>query len=131
MGFVAVFAAALASWIFGAIWYMALSKPWLAVAGVPLDKDGKPAGNGSPMPFVLSALCMILVAGMMRHIFATSGVVAPGAGTLSGLGVGAFFIAPWSMINNAYTMRPFRLTVIDGGYAIIGCGLIGLVLTLV
>jgi len=35
------------------------------------------------------------------------------------------------MINNAYTMRPFRLTVIDGGYAIIGCGLIGLVLTLV
>ncbi len=130
MGIVAVLAAALASWVFGAVWYMALSKPWLAVSGVPLDKNGKPDGNGSPMPFVLSALCMILVAGMMRHIFASSGVVTPGAGALSGLGVGAFFIAPWIMLNNAYTMRPFRLTVIDGGYAIVGCGLIGLVLAL-
>ena len=33
-------------------------------------------------------------------------------------------------IINAYAGRPFRLTVIDGGYAVIGCTLIGLVLAL-
>ncbi len=124
-----VLAAAAASWVFGAIWYMTLSKPWLKVSGVRLDANGKPNGNGSPLPFVLSAVCMILVAGMMRHIFQMSGVVTVGAGLVSGLGIGLFFIAPWTMINNAYGMRPFMLTVIDGGYAIIGCAIIGAVLT--
>lgn len=34
------------------------------------------------------------------------------------------------MINNAYGQRPFKLTLIDGGYAIFGCAVIGLVLGL-
>jgi hypothetical protein len=46
-----------------------------------------------------------------------------------GLGGGAFVIAPWVMINNAYSIRPFRLTVTGGSYAIAGCGLIGSVLS--
>ena len=73
---------------------------------------------------------MIVVAGMMRHIFATSSITTVGAGLVSGLGVGLFFISPWIMINNAYAMRPFRLTLIDGGYATFGCAFIGAVLTL-
>ena len=49
---------------------------------------------------------------------------------MSGLGVGLFFISPWIMINNGYAGRPFRLTLIDGGYATFGCAIIGLVLML-
>jgi hypothetical protein len=82
------------------------------------------------MPFVLSAICMLLVAGMMRHIFAMSGIESVAKGAYAGLGIGVFFIAPWTMINNAYGMRPFKLTLIDGGYSAIGCLLIGTVLTL-
>lgn len=129
MGFISVIVAAAASWFFGAVWYMALSKPWLEAAGIECDAEGKPKGS-SPMPFVLSALCMLLVAGMMRHIFAGSGVDTMAKGLMSGLGIGAFFIAPWIMINNAYAMRPFKLTLIDGGYAVFGCAIIGVVLTL-
>ena len=51
-------------------------------------------------------------------------------GAYAGLGIGLFFIAPWTMINNAYGMRPFKLTLIDGGYSAIGSLLIGAVLTL-
>ena len=51
-------------------------------------------------------------------------------GLLAGLGVGLFFIAPWVAINNAYGQRPIALTVIDGGYAVLACSLMGLVLTL-
>jgi hypothetical protein len=131
MGFLSVVVAAAGSWVFGAVWYMILSKPWIEASGIPLGPDGKPAGGMSPTPFLLSALCMLLVAGMMRHIFHGSGIATPGTGLLAGLGVGAFFIAPWIMINNAYAMRPFRLTLIDGGYAIIGCGIIGTLLTLI
>lgn len=129
MGFLSVLAAAAASWVFGAIWYMTLSKPWLAAAGVECDETGKPT-NTSPLPFLLSAICMVLVAGMMRHIFATSGIGSVGKGALTGLGIGLFFIAPWTMINNAYAGRPFALTLIDGGYAVCGCTIMGAILTL-
>jgi hypothetical protein len=130
MEYLTVLAAAAGSWIFGAIWYSALSKPWMAAAGIHRDANGKPMGNGSALPFALSALAMVIVAGFMRHIFATSGITTPGAGFISGLGVGLFFITPWTMINNAYGMRPFKLTLIDGGYSTIGCAIIGLVLNL-
>ena len=129
MGLISVLVAAAAAWILGAVWYMALSKQWLAAAAVDCDENGRPKG-GSPLPFVLSAIAMLLVAGMMRHLLAMSGVETVGASAVSGLGVGLFFIAPWIMINNAYAMRPFALTLIDGGYAVTGCTLIGLVLAL-
>ncbi len=130
MEYLNVLAAAAASWVFGAVWYMALAKPWMNAARIPMTPDGKPNGNGSPLPFVLSAITMVIVAGFMRHIFATTGIATPGAGALAGLGIGLFFITPWTMINNAYAMRPFSLTLIDGGYSTIGCMLIGLVLAL-
>ena len=131
MGFISVLVAAAAAWLFGAAYYMTLSKPWLRVSGIALNANGKPQGNGSPLPFVLSAVAMIVVAGMMRHMLTASGVSSVGGGIVAGLGVGAFFISPWIMINNAYGMRPFLLTLIDAGYAVFGCGIIGLVLMVV
>ena len=130
MEYLNVLAAAAASWVFGALWYGFLSKPWMKAINMPMTADGKPDGNGSPLPYILSAITMVIVAGFMRHIFATSGITTISAGTLAGAGIGLFFISPWTMINNAYGLRPFTLTLIDGGYATIGCGLIGLVLTL-
>jgi len=128
--YVNVLVAAAGSWFFGAVWYMTLSKPWVEASGIECDENGKPKGGGSPMPFVLSAICMILVAGLMRHIFARAGITGIGEGLVNGGAIGLLFIAPWTMINNAYGMRPFRLTLIDGGYAVIGCAIIGTILTL-
>ncbi|MBF9060773.1 DUF1761 family protein [Rhodobacterales bacterium HKCCSP123] len=130
MGLLSVIVAAAVAWLWGAAWYMALSTPWLRAAGVPCDEDGKPTNAGSPLPFVLSALAMLLVAGMMRHLLAMSGLAGAMPAAVTGLGVGLFFIAPWIMINNAYAGRPAMLTVIDGGYAVTGATLIGLVLGL-
>ncbi len=129
MGIIAVIVAAFAGFAFGAVWYMALAKPWVAAAGIETDAHGRPKNN-SPLPFVLAGIAMILVAGMMRHTFALSGIDTPGKGLISGLGIGLFFISPWIMINNAYGDRPFRLTMIDSGYATFGCAIIGLVLSL-
>ena len=130
MGFLAVIVAAFAAYAFGAAYYMALAKPWMKAAGIKMSAEGKPEGNGSALPFILSGIAMLLVAGMMRHTFALSGIDTVGKGLVSGVGIGLFFISPWIMINNAYPGRPFMLTIIDSGYAIVGCGLIGLVLTL-
>ncbi|MEZ5777053.1 MAG: DUF1761 domain-containing protein [Paracoccaceae bacterium] len=130
MGIVAVLVAAIAGFACGAVWYMSLAKPWMQAAGIPTDAEGKPAGGANPMPFLVAGIAMILVAGMMRHIFARSGIASPMGGLTAGLGIGAFFITPWMAMNYAYAMRPWKLTVLDAGYAIIGCGAIGLVLGL-
>ena len=129
MGFLSVLIAAAGGWIIGAIWYMVLAKPWVAAVGIEVDENGRPA-NQSATPFIMSAIAMAFVAGMMRHTFAMAEITEAGKGAISGLGIGLFFISPWIMINNAYGDRPFKLTLIDGGYAVIGCGLMGLLLTL-
>ncbi|MCB1366538.1 MAG: DUF1761 domain-containing protein [Rhodobacteraceae bacterium] len=129
MGSLAVVVAAAVGYIFGAVWYMTLAKPWMEAAGIEVGEDGKPANN-SMLPFILSAIAMLAVAGMMRHIFAMANIDTALKGLMSGAGIGLFFISPWIMINNAYGGRPFKLTIIDGGYAFFGCILMGLVLTL-
>ena len=129
MGFLAVIVAAAAGFGFGAAWYMTLAKPWIEAAQIKVGPDGQPV-NTSPLPYIMAAIAMLLVAGMMRHTFALSGIDTAMKGLVSGLGIGLFFISPWIMINNGYGGRPFRLTLIDGGYATFGCALIGLVLGL-
>lgn len=124
---IAVLVAALGGWLFGAGWYMALSKPWLAASGVECDANGNPV-NTSILPYILSALAMLLVAGMMRHAFVMAGVDGLAKGLMSGLGLGAFVAAPWVVINHAYPGRPKVLWAIDGGYAVFGCGVIGAIL---
>ena len=129
MTFISVIVAAVAGWMFGAAWYMTLAKPWMEAAGIKTGPDGKPE-NESALPYILSGIAMIIVAGMMRHTFASSGIDTVAKGLMSGLGIGLFFISPWIMINNAYGGRPMKLTLIDGGYATFGCAVMGIVLTL-
>ena len=130
MGFLSVIITAFAGFVFGAVCYMILAKPWMEASGIEVGNDGRPKDGGSPVPFIMAGIAMLLVAGMMRHTFALAEITTLGKGLVSGLGIGLFFISPWIMINNAYGMRPFKLTVIDGGYATFGCAIMGLVLML-
>ena len=130
MGILAVLAAAVATFVFGAIYYMVLSKPWMAASGVPVGDDGNPVNSSSPLPYIVSLVMILLVAGMMRHTFALSGIDTVGKGLVSGLGIGAFFITPWIFVNVGYSARPWALALIDGGYATLGCGIMGTVLLL-
>jgi hypothetical protein len=130
MQYLAVLAATIAAYAFGAFWYITLSKPWIADSGIPVDANGKPLGNGSPMPMVIGFICILLVAGMTRHIFQMAGMDTISEGLMGGFGLGAFIITPWLGMCYNYGMRPFRLILIDGAYAIVGCTIIGVVLTL-
>ena len=100
----------------------------MTASGVARDADGKPLNSSNPRPHVLSGISAIVVAGKMRHVLAASGVTSISAGAIEGFGIGAFLIVPWIMMTNEFAGKPFQLTVIDGGYAVIGCTLIGAVL---
>ena len=131
MGLFAVLVAALGGFLTGAAIYMSpLSKPWMIAAGIKVDANGKPVDRASPVPFIMSGIAMILMAGMMRHVFAMTGIDTGAKGFVAGLGVGAFMIAPWIAMNYGYAGRPRDLTLIDGLYAIAGPAVIGLILGL-
>lgn len=125
-----VLAAALGAFAFGAVWYMAMSKPWMAAAEIAVDAQGRPQGNGSAMPFVIGIIAMVVVAGMMRHIFQMAAIDTIGKGVVAGAGIGAFFVMPWMAMNYAFSMRKGALTVIDGVNVIIGSTIMGLILAL-
>jgi hypothetical protein len=129
MEYLNVIVAAAGAFGFGAFWYMRMSKPWIAASGVAVDAQGNPV-NAGPMPFVVGIVAMLMVAGMMRHMLATSGIVSLGGGLVAGAGIGAFLISPWVAMNYAFAGRPAALTLIDGVNAVAGCAIMGLILTL-
>jgi Protein of unknown function (DUF1761) len=124
MEFLNVIAAAVAAFAFGAVWYIAMSRPWMAASGVTEEQQK----NGGPMPFVVGLVAMVIVAGMMRHMLGTSGVTTVGGGAIAGFGIGAFLITPWVAMNYAFGMRKPSLTVIDGVNSVVGCTIMGAVL---
>jgi hypothetical protein len=128
MGFLSVILAAIANFIFGAIWYLSLAKPWTEASGVPIEEDGKPTNRADPIPYIASFIGALFVAGMMRHVFSLSGIDTLGAGIVAGLGVGLFLVTPWIATFYGFSGRPRKLLFIDGGYATIGCAVIGAVL---
>lgn len=130
MEFINVIAAAVAAYAFGAVWYMTLAKPWMAASGIEVGEDGQPKNRSNPVPYVVSVICLIVVAGMMRHIFSLAGIDTAGKGLIAGLGIGLFLATPWIVTNYTFADKPNALKLIDGGYATIGCTIIGLVLTL-
>ncbi|MEO1197495.1 MAG: DUF1761 domain-containing protein [Pseudomonadota bacterium] len=126
MGILSVIAAAAGAWIFGAIWYGVVAKQWMAAAGLTEETINRQ----NYVAFAGSFLCAILVAGMSRHIFQTAGIDTVIAGAVTGFGLWLFIATPWLATNYMFAQRPFRLTVIDGLYATVGCTVIGAVLTL-
>ena len=127
MQFLIVILATVVAYVFGAFWYIFMSKPWMAAAGIPMDASGKPKGNGGAMPFVIGFLATLLVAGMMRHIFVQSHLGTIGLGAMGGFGIGAFLITPWVAMSYSYSGRPFKLTLIDGVNSVVACTFMGIV----
>ena len=115
MEFLNVLAAGAASYGFGAVWYMTLSKPWMEASGVPVGPDGKPENASNPLPYIIAFLSALVVAGMMRHVFALSGIDTAGKGLISGFGIGLFLSSPWMFTCYSFGGRPFRLILIDSG----------------
>ena len=126
MGIIAVLAAAAAAWIFGAVWYGVIGKQWMAATGLTEESIDRK----NPIPYIGSFICAVLVAGMTRHILATSGVHDGWGGLLTGLGLGLFIAAPWIATNVLFQQKPKSLTWMDGAYPTIGMALMGFVLTL-
>jgi hypothetical protein len=123
---IAILAAGLAGWVFGAIWYTSLGKPWQRAHGVnPQDcKDQK-----MPLtPLLVALLGAMVMAATLYHILAHLGVMGVAHGFLAGLtiGVGLLFVA--TVVNNQFQQKNWVATLIDGGHWSLVLGIEGAVI---
>lgn len=125
-----IFAAALAAFILGSLWYMAFAERWKVAARLPLNAEGDPQSSMSLKIFASSFVLLLVVSTALEFLILRIAVTSMTQGAATGAGVGLLFVTPWIGINNLYAIRSPILTLIDGGYATLACMLMGLILTL-
>lgn len=116
LNYFAIILAAVASFVFGGVWYNVLSRQWLAAAN--LTKERVAARGASPLPFVIAFVALLVMAwalaGVMGHLGA--GQVTLRNGVVSAALVWAGFIAAPLVVNHTFQGASRALTLIDGGH---------------
>lgn len=115
INYLAVFAAAVAGFIVGMVWYRILGERWMVALGKGKDEllpGGKPPVAAMATGFVCELVMAWILAGLIGHI---------GAATIRGGIISAFFIwlgfvATTQLVNHRYGRYPLSLTIIDAGH---------------
>lgn len=114
----AVLAAAVASWLAGAIWYTALARPWLIALGKTRGELMGPDGKASAVPFIVAFLALLLMAwvlaGLVGHFGA--GQITVTNGIISGVVAWLGFVVTTLATNHGFGGQRPMLTLIDGGH---------------
>jgi hypothetical protein len=109
--------AAIAAWIFGAIYYTALGSFWMAAQGKTAEQcKAEFAGKSAfakTLPFVLSFVGAFIMGLVLYGIMIHSGMFSLRAGAISGAFCWFGFVLTTVTINNAYAGRRWSLTLID------------------
>jgi len=127
MEYLGILAAAVAAWIFGAVWYMSLGRHYQAALGLAPEQCNK----GTPMPIAPLVVCFLgelVMAVALSWVLARMSVVGWMWGARVGLLIGAAIILPTVVINHMFPGRTKALMLIDGGHWVIVATIEGAVL---
>jgi hypothetical protein len=118
MNFLSILVAAIAGWIFAAIYYTALSKPWLAAMGKTIEQckaeQAAKSGPAKIAPFVLAFVGNLIIGWALYGILLHLNMFTARAGLFSGAICWFGFVLTTMTVNNAFGGRKPVLTVIDG-----------------
>jgi hypothetical protein len=121
MNYLAILAAAVAAWIFGAVYYGTVANAWVAALGRTMadfkaEQAAKTGRLGAIGPYILSFFAELLMAWVLAGVIAHLGAVTVKNGVVSALFIWAGFVLTTMATNNAYTGRKPMLTVIDAAH---------------
>ena len=110
----AILAAGVAGWIFGAIWYGVLSKPYQRALGLNPDdcKDKKMP----VLPMIAAFVAALVMSAVLYQLLTNLGVLGIWPSMVAGFTVGVGFVLTTVLVNNMFQQKSFALTVIDGGH---------------
>jgi hypothetical protein len=115
ISYLAVIAAAVAAFLFGAFWYTTLGRYWMAACGkTEADKPKSMPVGPLVTTFVGQLVMAWVLAGLIGHF--GSAAVTVRDGMISGGFCWLGFVITTLAANYAFQGRPIVLTAIDGGH---------------
>ena len=111
INYLAVVVAAVASFAFGSIYYMAAAKPWRNAIG---KTEAEVKQNMTPVPFVVAIVSQLVMAYMLAAVICTIGDVTPETGVATGFSMWFGFVLTSMAVNHGFQGARRSLTVIDG-----------------
>jgi hypothetical protein len=128
----AIFIAAVAAWLAGAIYYTVLAKPWVAAQGLTVEQHkamiAAKSGIAKFAPFILAFVAELAMAWVLAGMVGHLGAVTIRSAVISGLFVWAGFVVTTLLVNNAFAGRRTMLTLIDAGHWLLVVVLMGAVI---
>jgi hypothetical protein len=114
VNYVAIVVAAVAAFVFGAIYYGVLSKPWMKAARIT-PKSGGGGGMAMPPPALLinSIVCELIMAWVLAAVLGAIGASGIGAALSAAFFLWLGFIATTIAVNQRYQSYGWDLTIID------------------
>ncbi len=106
-----VLAAAVAGFVFGAVWYGVLGKAWMKAAGLT-EEQTKPSPSIMVIAFVSQLVMAFVLAGVIYHV----GGADLKTGLISAGMVWVGFVVTTQTVNHRFQDRPWSLTIIDSGH---------------
>jgi hypothetical protein len=117
INYVAVILAAVASFVFGSLWYGILGRQWAAALGrsrEELAPGGRPSASQLIIGFVAQLVMAWMLAGAIGHL--GPGQVTIGNGVVSGAAIWFGFVLTSLVVNHAFQRQRPSLTAIDGAH---------------
>jgi hypothetical protein len=124
--YAAVFIAAIAYWLLGAVWYGVLfSKPWMTLEKMTIEE----AQSMNPvLPYVITFVLNLLIAYALAQICVWRNANTVGRGASVGVLLWIGFVGPITFTTYMYEMRPKELFAINEFYPLAGLILMGAVI---
>jgi uncharacterized protein DUF1761 len=117
--YLAILVAAIAGFAFGAAWYTALSKQWLAARGLS-EADVKGQAGPSLLPFIISIIALLVMAwmlsGVLVHLALGGMVMSVRTGAIAGFLLWLGFVITTTAVNYAFHGQRPMVTLIDGAH---------------
>jgi surface polysaccharide O-acyltransferase-like enzyme len=124
--YAAVFIAAIAYWLLGAVWYGVLfSKPWMALENISIEQ----AKSLNPvLPYVITFILNLLIAYALAQICIWRNANTAGRGASVGVLLWIGFVGPITYTTYMYEMRPKELFAINEFFPLAGLVLMGAII---
>jgi len=123
LNYVAIIVAGIVYWCIQAGWYTLLGQQWLAAIGKTMGE--MQAGGNSPIPYVGSLICDIVIAWALAWVLTRTGRTTALAGAVTGAALSIGFIATTLMTEYLFEQRPRALVYINAGCALLGMAIAG------
>jgi hypothetical protein len=122
LNYLPILIAAIASFAFGAVWYSALGRQWMAARGLSEADMARAKVEMGPVPipyivaFVAELIMAWMLAGVLLHM--AQGGLAPSirTGLISAFFLWLGFVATTMAVNHVFQGARTALSLIDGGH---------------